>query len=248
MKNIFLKETDQESELYYNTHTNVYGHSKNVLSMGGWVVNQFIYITSDERNYKYGDYVFYIITNSIIEVTKTTAGLFKWRGDDPNDFKKIILTNDPSLIEDGVQEVNSSFLSFYAENTPDYVEVEKWLDDEGKRFYSLDFSPKKELKTEENIIDNWLENNGNPEIMKKVEREAEELELQYYAENFSKNHSIYDSAKDDTEYGFINGAKWQAERMYSEEEVVALIHRFNYDLVNSNIETFKEWFDEHKKQ
>ena len=36
--------------------------------------------------------------------------------------------------------------------------------------------------------------------------------------------------------------------LYTEEEVLALIHKFNYDLVNSNIETFKEWFDEHKKQ
>ena len=36
--------------------------------------------------------------------------------------------------------------------------------------------------------------------------------------------------------------------LYTEEEVIALIRRFNYDLVNSNIETFKEWFDEHKKQ
>ena len=35
--------------------------------------------------------------------------------------------------------------------------------------------------------------------------------------------------------------------LYTEEEVIALIHKFNYDLVNSNIETFKEWFDEHKK-
>jgi hypothetical protein len=27
-------------------------------------------------------------------------------------------------------------------------------------------------------------------------------------------------------YGFKQGAKWQAERMYSEEEVVSFIHRF----------------------
>ena len=46
---------------------------------------------------------------------------------------------------------------------------------------------------------------------------------------------------------------WKEEKLvvgelYTEEEVIALIHKFNYDLVNSNIETFKEWFDEHKKQ
>ena len=47
--------------------------------------------------------------------------------------------------------------------------------------------------------------------------------LEEAAERFSENHSIYDSAKDDTEYGFINGAKWQAERMYSEQEVRDLL-------------------------
>jgi len=44
--------------------------------------------------------------------------------------------------------------------------------------------------------------------------------LEEAAENFSKNHSIYDSAKDDTEYGFINGAKWQQEQYTIEEQHV----------------------------
>ena len=96
---------------------------------------------------------------------------------------------------------------------------------------------------EGNMITNWLEKYGNPEIMKQVEREAEELELQHYAEKYYNN---FDKRKE--EFAFLDGARWQKSRMYSEEEVIALIHKFNYDLVNSNIETFKEWFDEHKKQ
>jgi hypothetical protein len=36
--------------------------------------------------------------------------------------------------------------------------------------------------------------------------------LEEAAQRFSENHSIYDTAKDDTEYGFINGAKWQQEK------------------------------------
>lgn len=40
----------------------------------------------------------------------------------------------------------------------------------------------------------------------------EKLTLEEVAAEFAKNHSIYPTAQDDTEYGFINGAKWQQER------------------------------------
>ena len=43
--------------------------------------------------------------------------------------------------------------------------------------------------------------------------------LEEVAAEFAKNHSIYPTAQDDTEYVFINGAKWQQERMYSEEDL-----------------------------
>ena len=33
------------------------------------------------------------------------------------------------------------------------------------------------------------------------------------AEEFAKNHSIYPTAQDDTEYGFKHGAKWMEEQM-----------------------------------
>ena len=37
--------------------------------------------------------------------------------------------------------------------------------------------------------------------------------LEEVAAEFAKNHSIYPTAQDDTEYGFIAGAKWQREQM-----------------------------------
>jgi hypothetical protein len=43
--------------------------------------------------------------------------------------------------------------------------------------------------------------------------------------------------------GFIAGAKWQAERMYSEEEVLELLRKSHF--VEQNIE---EWFEQHKKK
>ena len=42
---------------------------------------------------------------------------------------------------------------------------------------------------------------------------------------------------------FIKGAKWQSERMYSEEEVLALLRKSHF--VEQNIE---EWFEQFKKK
>lgn len=360
MKNIFLLDTDKPSYLFIIDKSKMFVPEAPYLSystVGGRVHKtegsdiyrpQFIYITNDEP----------------IKINEPYLGedgniYYLCEGGVNFNGKKIVLTNDTSLIEDGVQEVNSSFLSFYAENTPEYVEVDDYIEQIGwesdangrdmilnKRFYFLIFPQKEQIKTEEysdiqkkvlednkefvkrtdntkldilmsefenlegitsnmfdekdwsrfnrfvenrekeetekdiimelqkdpllkefddkvnenlsalknkketgeNIIDNWLEKNGNPEIMKQVEREAEESELEEVAERISKSHSVYETSQDDVYQGFVLGAKWQKSRMYSEEEVIALIHKFNYDLVNSNIETFKEWFDEHKKQ
>lgn len=51
----------------------------------------------------------------------------------------------------------------------------------------------------------------------------EEAAERIYPENWQ---SIMDGQHDSNSYertAFINGAKWQAERMYSEEEVIALL-------------------------
>lgn len=47
--------------------------------------------------------------------------------------------------------------------------------------------------------------------------------------------------------GFIAGAKWQAERLYSAEEVLKILYQFHYDLVNSNFDTKEEWLEKFKK-
>ena len=57
---------------------------------------------------------------------------------------------------------------------------------------------------------------------------------------------------DDLFDGFIAGAKWQAERMYSEEEVIELLRKYRYDLSSGktpNIgDTTKYWFEQFKKK
>jgi hypothetical protein len=52
--------------------------------------------------------------------------------------------------------------------------------------------------------------------------------------------------------GFIAGAKWQQEKMYSEEEALIMISKYienNLDpSTHGNIENIKEWFEQFKNK
>ncbi|CAB4148720.1 hypothetical protein UFOVP531_20 [uncultured Caudovirales phage] len=48
--------------------------------------------------------------------------------------------------------------------------------------------------------------------------------------------------------GYVDGAKAQAKIMHNDEEVMTILYCFHYDLVNSNIDTKEEWFEQFKKQ
>ena len=52
--------------------------------------------------------------------------------------------------------------------------------------------------------------------------------------------------------GFVTGAKWQDERMYSEEEVLNILHNYrNHFELHRNLEVlpnmFFKWFEQFKK-
>ena len=47
--------------------------------------------------------------------------------------------------------------------------------------------------------------------------------------------------------GFIDGAKWQQERMYSEEEVFELLENL-VETFNPPTDHLKEWFEQFKKK
>jgi len=71
--------------------------------------------------------------------------------------------------------------------------------------------------------------------MKKETLEAAEK----YVKNFAQ------SVKSAREIGFIDGAKWQAERMYSEEEME---EAFTNGLNRSFDSDFDRWFEQFKKK
>jgi hypothetical protein len=64
--------------------------------------------------------------------------------------------------------------------------------------------------------------------------------------------TIYDLEMVDA---FIDGAKWQQERMYSEEDLISFAHFYFKEEFNSTMQTSKstdeilqEWFEQFKKK
>jgi hypothetical protein len=115
MKNIFLKPTDKESLLHKShniliTSTQLTGKSDLYNS-----TPHFIYITNDEK-FKKDDWV----TDGIKVIKASSKVVDAQDLINRRNWKKIVLSNDSSI---DVQQVTDSFLSFFAENKPDYVEV-----------------------------------------------------------------------------------------------------------------------------
>ena len=70
--------------------------------------------------------------------------------------------------------------------------------------------------------------------------------LEEAAEEYVKNFAM--SVKSAREIGFIDGAKWQQERMYNEEEVLDILGDFFYDHVNHQSANIEEWFEQFKNK
>jgi hypothetical protein len=91
-------------------------------------------------------------------------------------------------------------------------QIKRYVDCKG-----CDRKPKQETLEEPTMIDDWLNEYGDPEIYKKVERE---LELREAAEKYSlellEAKTIQHHEKTWIKSMFIHIAEWQQERSYSE--------------------------------
>jgi hypothetical protein len=79
--------------------------------------------------------------------------------------------------------------------------------------------------TELNIINDWLEENGDPEIAKQVEEEARELCKQETLEEASERFSKQGSWQ--CPVSFEKGAEWkqqQNNKLYSEKDIMNALH------------------------
>jgi len=128
MKNIHLLPTDEPSRLMIDTIENKLYlqpilHKKTIN-----VLPQHIYITSDEE-IKEGDWCLCSeeLVHKVVEI-KSNIGIIRFQDgvtEVLNACKKIILTTDQELIEEGIQAIDDEFLEWFVKNPScEKVEVE----------------------------------------------------------------------------------------------------------------------------
>lgn len=155
-KNCWLIPTDKPSKLFIIDKSKMYAPELPYLSfstVGGKVHKiegselyqpQFIYITNEESltlggyhfNSKYGD--------EPQKTNKRDIDSRKYWEEDDYYISKIILTNDPKLIADGVQELTEEQLKEIVSRYPlDYIEVKhvikEYVDEQDAYGYDVDY-------------------------------------------------------------------------------------------------------------
>ena len=235
MKNIHVLPTDKPSRLFEIIQFNLSFDKTNYFSEDYKILhkykNKHIYITSDEE-IKLNDYVIQINFEKTNTQIIQCVDEFQVRiaNDKDGSFtkKKIILTTDQDLIKDGVQAIDDEFLEWFVKNSScesvEVLEAPKLIKMIDNEFYKI-IIPKEEPKQE------TLE-----EIANKI----------YH----NTKHS-YPVIPNYTNWiqGFVEGTKYQQERMYSEEEVLDILIKLNDSPFEFDFDSeVEEWFEQFKKK
>jgi hypothetical protein len=198
--------------------------------------NYEIYITSNEE-IKEGDWKLFGKDNELSKATYDLDSI------DLKYNKKVILTTDQDLIKDGVRAIDDEFLEWFVKNPScESVEIEcsgrNCIEEYGctkevcNGVKSLKIIiPKETLNLDklESKLDDALENETKESLTEWLNSKRNKQEtLEEVAERFyplSKGGSMWMPSADDCnkankQEGFIEGAKWQAERMYSAEDML----------------------------
>lgn len=220
-KNIYVLPTDKLSRIYESGLFSSLSVSKEYLQ---WKLAKNIYITNDEE-IKEKDY--YLDKFGIIYKRRPVKNN-RLMPCDGNWVKKIILTTNQDLINDGVQTIDDKFLEWFVKNPScewveviDYPMVEKY-NSKGEYIHRNYWTykiiiPKEKLKIQCKDCHNSLINCTCIEDTIDMKQETLEEAAEKYALSKDSSSIFIKVHKKD----FIEGAKWQSERMYSEKEVIA---------------------------
>jgi hypothetical protein len=207
MKNIYILSTNKPSRLH-NTFNFLRLESGFDLSP----YNQHIYITSDEE-IKEGDWVFdgdnpYKWTKDDVEDCLYNPGAKNYKG-----CKKIIMTTDQDLIKEGVQAIDDDFLEWFVENPScEFVPIIiTTINNESLYKTNIGFESWRKEVQKQHLIDIMR---GDEELG--LYKEPKQETLEEFIENGGYPTGYTQEIWED---GVRLGAKWQQERMYSEEDM-----------------------------
>jgi hypothetical protein len=235
MKNIFLVPTDNPSKIFYIAE-NFHLEKGQLIEPKSYY---HIYITNSEE-IKEGDWCLEFIYEDKLNVVK-----WKLQPLDTSDYKKIILTTDSTLIADGVQAIDNEFLEWFVKNPScEEIEIGDWFNEilsccrskeechcNKKRIIIPQEEPKQEKwdKLNKEFDDALLV--LREYLIANKEEVVKDLEQMHEWSNANKKETVeaivermFPFTDNDAENRiitikrlyWIDGAKWQAERMYSE--------------------------------
>jgi hypothetical protein len=211
-------------------------------------IAKHIYITSDEE-IKEGDL---ILPPSNIPVRYDGQ---KYKGDEPlKCWKKIILTTDQDLINDGVQAIDDDFLEWFVMNPScEFVEVDCWnVRTKNKVVYEPSLKEYEIIIPQEEPKIDSIFNEANDRFSETLDKLSDNSLKQETLEEAALKKaqlSYYGDEVDAYVRGSVFGAKWQAERMYSEEDLkAAWIHgAIRSPKEFKHLNNFDVWFEQFKK-
>jgi hypothetical protein len=266
MKNIHALPTDKPSRLGIHKDDRFYLHDSSLTKNLPHFHPQNIYIVSDEE-IKEGDWV--LLDNSIKELPdyqglhviqildrvllKSATAL---------QCKKIILTTDFDLIFNGVQPIDDEFLEWFVKNPScEFVKTELIGYASG---YNLDIPQEEPLPyqlkgvldtmSQEEFDKEWKKVTGLKMESPSMFEEPKQETLEEAAVNYSKIFSLEGGHRGYAGQGFIDGAKWQAGRMYSAEDLRQAFLDGELNIEYSEVHGLEsrlsqqKWFDQFKKK
>jgi hypothetical protein len=275
MRNLFLLPTEKPSRLI------IQNGNRLILGVLDYAIienRQHIYITNSEEP-KLDEWGINLHNNVIFNCKgfASTEETKKYH-------RKIILTTDPDLINDGVQAIDDTFLEWFVKNPScESVEVnenitviqnESLIQHQGSKPivvpHKIEYKiiiPHEEPKYigdkfefESRIINEvW---DKDEESKKETSEESSENKLRTEFETLIKNKTgsniEFLLESNNTNYISWLENKWQAERMYREEEILnfadfyhqyrELIKMEKWEIIEmSKEDVFKKWFEQNKK-
>ena len=222
MKNVHLLPTDAPSRLYISQDTNKLILNWNYLYNS---VSKNIYITSDEE-IKEDDWVLSKL-NEVILFGRSYSEKF---------YKKIILTTDQDLIADGIQAIDDEFLEWFVKNPScESVDVKEGY------FHGSGYYDANQLSEQEKVLYSLMKKYKITIPKQETIGEAAE---RIFNIPYEKEGDVYFANNiAHLRKGFKFCAKWQAERSFSEEQVIELL-----EYVRTNFyDTGKHWHQEPDK-
>ena len=191
---------------------------------------------------------------------------------------KIILTTDQDLIKDGVQPIDDEFLEWFVKN-PSCEEIETklvkqrshltlndWVDEDENGKFPISIAgafcyrkiykiiiPKEEIRdinAHTGFDEEGHSLNYQGDILPLVKKEPKQETLEEAGEKLYPNRESFLYRFQNIERkAFTEGAKWQQERSYNEEDMREAFNNGDWRWrMHSKVDIFKEWLEQFKKK